>query len=121
MSTSRSTIEDLLERLAPLDVRARAMFGEYALYCDEKVVALVCDDRVFLKETDALAGVDGALESGPPFPGAKDHKILHDRWMADGDRLRSVVQGTADRLPVPKKRKPKKRPPKPGDPAGTER
>jgi TfoX/Sxy family transcriptional regulator of competence genes len=114
MSTSRSTIDDLLERLAPLDVRARAMFGEFALYCDEKVVALVCDDRVFLKETEALLGVDESLESGPPYPGAKDHRILHDSWMADGDRLRSVVQDTANRLPLPKKRKPKKKPPKKG-------
>jgi len=25
------------------------MFGEYALYCGDKVVALVCDDQLFVK------------------------------------------------------------------------
>jgi TfoX/Sxy family transcriptional regulator of competence genes len=25
-------------------VRFRKMFGEFAVYCDERVVALVCDD-----------------------------------------------------------------------------
>ncbi len=28
------------------------MFGEYALYCDQRVVALICDDQVFVKITD---------------------------------------------------------------------
>lgn len=119
MSTAQSTIDDVLERLAPLNVRARAMFGEFALYCDEKVVALICDDRVFLKETEALNGIDELFESGPPYPGAKEHRILHDRFLGDEERLRALVQGTADRLPLPKKRKakakakPAKKPAKP--------
>jgi hypothetical protein len=29
------------------------MFGEYAIYCDGKVVALVCDDQFFLEPTAA--------------------------------------------------------------------
>ncbi|MGK0482042.1 MAG: TfoX/Sxy family transcriptional regulator of competence genes [Planctomycetota bacterium] len=113
MSTARSTIDDVLGRLAPLNVRARAMFGEFVLYCDEKVVALICDDRVFLKETEALSGIDESFESGPPYPGAKDHRILHDRFLHDEKRLRVLVQGTADLLPLPKKRKAKKKPAKP--------
>ena len=32
-------------------VSARKMFGEFALYCDGKLVALICDDRLFLKPT----------------------------------------------------------------------
>jgi len=32
-------------------VRYRKMFGEYALYCNEKVVALVCDMQLFVKPT----------------------------------------------------------------------
>ena len=33
-------------------IRARKMFGEYALYCGDKVVALVCDDQLFVKITE---------------------------------------------------------------------
>jgi hypothetical protein len=32
-------------------VRFRKMFGEFAVYCDDKVVALVCDDQLFVKPT----------------------------------------------------------------------
>ncbi len=62
MSTSQSTIDFLLDQLAGLaNVHARKMFGEYALYCGEKVVALVCDNQLFVKITPpgkALVGPD---------------------------------------------------------------
>ena len=49
MATSESTIDFLLDQLGAVPgVRARKMFGEYALYCGEKVVALVCDDQLFV-------------------------------------------------------------------------
>lgn len=89
------------------------MFGEFALYCDDRVVALICDDRVYLKETEALAGIDEGLENGPPYPGAKDHRILHDRFLSNKAKLRRLIQATADQLPLPKKRKAKAKPKKP--------
>jgi TfoX/Sxy family transcriptional regulator of competence genes len=43
-------IDYLLDQLSNLpNVRVRRMFGAYALYCDEKVVALVCDNQLFGK------------------------------------------------------------------------
>ena len=39
----------------------RKMFGEFALYCDGKVVALVCDNQLFVKST---AG--GSLQGASP-------------------------------------------------------
>jgi TfoX/Sxy family transcriptional regulator of competence genes len=30
-------------------VSARKMFGEYATYCDAKMVSLVCDDELYVK------------------------------------------------------------------------
>ncbi len=38
MATSKDTVAYVLEQLEPLDVRARAMFGEYGFYCDNKIV-----------------------------------------------------------------------------------
>jgi TfoX/Sxy family transcriptional regulator of competence genes len=37
----------------------RYMFGEYAIYCDGKVVALVCDNQLFVKPSDAASGGAG--------------------------------------------------------------
>ena len=33
------------------DISYRKMFGEYALYSKGKVVALLCDDQLFVKPT----------------------------------------------------------------------
>lgn len=37
----------------------RKMFGEYAVYCEGKIVVLICDNQVFVKPTQggkSLAG-----------------------------------------------------------------
>ncbi len=53
MATRQETIDFLLDQIAGAgNVRARKMFGEYALYLDEKVVALVCGDQLFVKITN---------------------------------------------------------------------
>jgi TfoX N-terminal domain len=50
MASSKSTIEYMTGqmRLAGT-ITARPMFGEYGVYCDGKIVALVCDDQLFVK------------------------------------------------------------------------
>ena len=98
MSTSKDTIAFILEQLEPLDVRARAMFGEYGLYCDDKVVGFVCDDTIFLKQNPSTQG----LELGPAYPGSKDYAIANADLMEDSDALRALVQASADALPAPK-------------------
>jgi TfoX/Sxy family transcriptional regulator of competence genes len=102
MSTSNETIADILERLEPLDVRARSMFGEYGIYCNEKIVALVCDDRFYLKPTAAVERLPFELEPCPPYPGAKEYLILDDRHMQDRAQFQRLVAATADLLPAPK-------------------
>ena len=37
----------------------RRMFGEYAVYYDGKVVALVCDNQFFIKPTNAARAFMG--------------------------------------------------------------
>lgn len=72
MSTSKETVAFILDRLAPLPVRAKAMFGEYGLYSDEKLVALICDDTLFVKPTTVSERYFTAADGAPPYPGAKD-------------------------------------------------
>ena len=103
MATSKDTVAYVLEQLEPLPVRARAMFGEYGFYCDEKIVGLICDDTVFVKPTPASDGMPEA----PPYPGAKNSRVADAALIADSARFRALIQATADALPAPK---PKKRP-----------
>ncbi|TDJ66129.1 MAG: TfoX family protein [Planctomycetota bacterium] len=107
MSTNKQTVADILDALDPLRVRARAMFGEYGLYCDEKIVALVCDDRFYLKPTAAVDALTVELEPCPPYPGAKAYLILDDRFMQDRAQFQRLIQATADVLPAPKPKRSK--------------
>lgn len=43
----------------------RKMFGEYALYLDEKVVAFVCDNSLFIKPSPAAATLAPDLLQAP--------------------------------------------------------
>ncbi|KGI79243.1 TfoX/Sxy family protein [Oleiagrimonas soli] len=87
-------------------LRYRKMFGEYALYLDDKVVALVCDNRVFLKPTDAARALLERVEEDAPYPGAKPHLVL-DEYLDDSDTLARLLRVTTEALPRPKPKKPK--------------
>ena len=110
MATHASTIAYLLDQLANLPgVRARKMFGEYALYYDDKVVALVCDNQLFVKITAAsraLVGAEGA--EGLAYPGAKPSLVIGAEFIDDHERLCELIQATAADLPPPKPPKPPK-------------
>ncbi len=110
MATNENTISFLLEQLDDLpDARARKMFGEYALYHQEKVVGLVCDDQLFVKITPAgKAFVGDQYEEGNAYPGAKPSMVIGADDIEDAERLCELFRITADALPAPKPKKPRK-------------
>jgi TfoX/Sxy family transcriptional regulator of competence genes len=107
MSTSQSTIDFLLDQLAGLpNVRARKMFGEYALYCDDKVVALVCNNQLFVKITsEGKAFVGDRYEEGRAYPGAKPSMLIGAEELENSERLCELIRVTTDALPPPKVKK----------------
>ncbi|HEU4670054.1 MAG TPA: TfoX/Sxy family protein [Dyella sp.] len=91
----------------------RRMFGEYALYLDGRVVALVCDNMLFVKPTDAGRAMLDTVEEAPPYPGAKPHWRM-DEVLDDGETLGRLLRATAAALPLPRpKARPKARAPGP--------
>ncbi len=80
------------------------MFGEYALYLDGKVVALACDNQVFLKPTAAGRALLHEVIEHPPYPSAKPHYLLADA-LEDTDTLQRLLRATANALPMPKPKK----------------
>lgn len=78
----------------------RKMFGEYAIYAEGKVVALLCDDRVYVKVHEATAPLAGA-ELAPSYPGAKPHYVIEEGMLAD-PALGKLLLGLAHALPEPK-------------------
>ncbi|WP_028974812.1 TfoX/Sxy family protein [Spirochaeta cellobiosiphila] len=84
----------------------RKMFGEYALYCDRKVVALVCDNQLFVKPTNAGRQFIGEPQEHPAYKGAKPSFLIEDR-IDDKEWLTELIYLTAKELPLPKPKKKK--------------
>jgi DNA transformation protein and related proteins len=109
MATQQRTVDFLLEQLAPVaGLSARKMFGEYALQCEGKTVALVCDDQLFVKPTAGGRAFIGDPLEAPPYPGAKpSFRIDAERW-DDADWLGELIAMTIAEVPAPKPKKPAK-------------
>ena len=111
MSTKQSTMDYILDQLASIrNVAARKMFGEYALYCEGKVVGLVCDDTLFIKITEQGKDFVGEFyQEGFAFPGAKASMVIDEERIEDRDWLAELINITVDNLPEPKPKKPKRK------------
>ncbi len=88
-------------------VRFKMMFGEYALYVDDKVVALVCDNQLFVKPTVAGRALLGTVTEAPPYPGAKNQLLITEQ-LEDQALIVELMRATAAELPMPKPKSAKK-------------
>ena len=105
MSTQPETVEFILEKLKDSKrFSARAMFGEYALYADKKVVALICDDLLYVKIVPASAALADICETGAPYPGAKAHYILEEVQLSKLHELTQILGKIALELTAKKKK-----------------
>ncbi len=108
MGTSAQTEGFLREQLGTL-IRTRKMFGEYAVYCEGKTVALLCDDALFVRQLPEVTAYLEAPIEGFPYPGAKPYwRIDPDQW-EDADWLAGLIRLLADLLPAPKPKSRKSR------------
>jgi len=107
MATKVSTIEYIEDQLADVPgVRSRKMFGEYALYVGDKVVALVCDDTLFVKITEeGRAFVGETYKEECAYPGAKPSMQIDGDMIEDRMWLSELVRITEAALPEPKPKK----------------
>lgn len=103
MATNRKTVDYIIDQVANAGaVSAKPMFGEYGVYCDGKMVAIIGDDQLFIKPTAVGRALAPDAELVPPYPGAKPCLLIEaDRW-EDGDWLAGLVRATAAELPAPK-------------------
>ena len=111
MATDLEFMEFLADQMAGAgEISYRKMFGEYAVYLDGKVVALVCDNQLFVKPTAAGRAFIGAPVEAPAYPGAKDSFLIEDAF-EDREWISELIRITARDLPAPKPKKPKRRDP----------
>ena len=105
MATTRDFIDYIAEQADLGDALThKRMFGEYGLWLDAKIVALVCDDQLLVKPT--AAGRDllgGSPAEALPYPQAKPWLLIED--LDDGAFLRRLLRATADALPPARARR----------------
>jgi len=104
MSTQKDTIEFIIEQLGDSKrFSARAMFGEYALYADGKVVALVCNDQLYVKVLPASEALEHVCDKDAPYPGAKPHYVVEENQIAHMEDLPDILFDIAKSIPEKKK------------------
>jgi DNA transformation protein len=105
MASRQSTADFILEQIAEAGaVSAKKMFGEYAVYCDEKVVGFICNDQLFVKPTAAGKEFIGDFVEGFPYPRAKPHLLISGEKWDDNEWLTHLISVSAEQLPLPKKK-----------------
>ncbi len=87
------TISSLAKKVFELSEQAfnkisyKKMFGEYGIYCNDKFVAVVCDNKLYVKPTAAGRKYIGKVIEAKPYPTASPrflikNKIKDSKWLA---------------------------------------
>lgn len=106
MASSIEFVEYIADQLSGAgEITYRKMFGEYGMYCNGKIFALICDDQLFVKITEAGRSFWPELEEAPPYEGAKPYFLVED--IDDRERLCMLAAETYKELPEPKPKKKK--------------
>jgi DNA transformation protein and related proteins len=101
MASDKEFISFVCEQLGGAgELSSKRMFGQAAIYLEDKVVGLVFDNQLFVKATEPGRAKIGVPVEAPPFQGATNWFLLAD--LDDPEFLADLIRTTADALPVPK-------------------
>jgi TfoX/Sxy family transcriptional regulator of competence genes len=110
MSSNQNFVDFIIGQLQAIDeITYKKMFGEYALYKGNKIFALICDNKLFIKPT--ISGKEYLLNDiveAPPYTGAKPMFLIEDK-IEDHEWLSNLVKTTIEELPEPKPKVRKKK------------
>jgi DNA transformation protein and related proteins len=101
MASDREFVNFVCDQLRGAgEVSSRRMFGEAAVYLEDKVVGLICDNQFFVKPTEHGRAKIGMPTEARPFPGANNWFLMAD--LDDPEFLADLIRITANALPSPK-------------------
>jgi TfoX/Sxy family transcriptional regulator of competence genes len=105
MASTEEKINFIVDQISGAgDIRSRKMFGEYCIYCNDKVVALVCDNKLFVKITDISKDYLDETYHAPAYPGAKNSLLIPEEKILDKAWITSLISDTESRVPKNKKK-----------------
>ena len=107
MASEQTFVDFIVDQIENAgEITAKKMFGEYGLYSGEKLFALICDDKLFIKPTQAGRAFIGDVVEAPPYPGAKPSFLIEEK-VEDRGWLSELVRISVAELPMPKPKKKK--------------
>lgn len=109
MASDREFLDFIVDQIDNAgQIRYKLMFGEYGIFSNDKLFALVCDNKLFIKPTEAGRNFIKDVVEAPPYPGAKLSFLIEDK-LEDREWISNLVRITIQELPEPKVKKKKKR------------
>ena len=109
MASDQKFVDFILDQInIPGQITFKKMFGEYGLYFDDKLFALVCDNKLYIKPTQSGREFIEDVVEEAPYPGAKPSFLIEEKF-EDRDWLKKLVKLTVKDLPEPKPKKKKQK------------
>ena len=106
MASSADFVQYIADQCAGAgEITVKKMFGDYGIYCNGTIFGLICDDRFYLKPTEAVRPLLRTLDLQPPYEGAKPYFYIAD--VDDHAYLSMLVSESCKALPEPKPKKAK--------------
>ncbi len=108
MATDKAFVDFVLDQIENAgEVTAKKMFGEYGVFSNGKIFALICDNKLFIKPTESGRAFIQNVVEAPPYKGAKPSFLIEDK-IEDRDWLSELIRISLKELPEPKPKKKKK-------------
>jgi len=109
MASDQQFVDFVLEQIENAgEITYKKMFGEYGIYADGKIFALICDNKLFIKPTAGGRKFIGQVVEALPYPGAKPSFLIEDK-IEDRRWLSELVRISLKELPMPKPKKKRER------------
>ena len=106
MASSQLFLEYVQEHCTGLEVRFRAMMGEYILYYRDRIAGGLYDNRLLVRDVPAARALLPDAVPEPPYPGAR--AMLPVNRLDDGEFLATLFRSVYPELPAARPRKVKK-------------
>ena len=102
MASSKEYMEYVLEQLRDIDeISYRPMMSEYIIYCNDRVIGGVFDDRFLVKNTPSAAKLLAGAPLELPYEGAREMRLAD---IDDRQLLNRLIPLIAAEVPAKKKR-----------------
>jgi TfoX/Sxy family transcriptional regulator of competence genes len=106
-SIDKSFVEFIVDQVKDIgSISYKYMFGGCAIYCRSKVVALICNNQLYVRFTQGGKKFIENPQEKSPYPGAKSHFLIEDK-IDNKEWLRNLIRITAEELPEPKAKRQK--------------